>query len=233
MTYVTSDLHGCRPDVLMELLNRAGFTDADNLYILGDVIDRGRHGVALLRLILGTPNATLLLGNHEDMLLGCDFVLDPNKELSPECLTYNQSKKLQNWIFNGAEYTIDALQRLSADTRTQLHAMLKKAPLYKELNVDGRRFILTHGGLGDFEPHRSLANYTRSQLLWTRPSLETEYSHDFITVLGHTPTCFYGTRYRGKIIRTESWINIDTGAACGLYPSLLRLDDMKEFYYKS
>ena len=36
----------------------------------------------------------------------------------------------------------------------------------------------------------------------------------------------------GKIVRTDSWIDIDVGAGAGQHPALLRLDDMKEFYYK-
>ena len=63
-----------------------------------------------------------------------------------------------------------------------------------------------------------------------RPYLTTRYSSEFTTILGHTPTCFYGDQYKGKILKTSTWINVDTGAAVGLTPSLLRLDDLKKFY---
>ena len=49
-------------------------------------------------------------------------------------------------------------------------------------------------------------------------------------IFGHTPTFYYGEEYKGKAIVTDTWIDIDTGAAAGLSPMLLRLDDMKEFY---
>ena len=47
MIYVMSDIHGSRRrfDAVMEQIK---LTDEDTLYILGDVIDRGEHGVELL-----------------------------------------------------------------------------------------------------------------------------------------------------------------------------------------
>lgn len=43
--------------------------DNDTLYIIGDVIDRGSSGIAILRDIMKRTNVELLLGNHEWMLL--------------------------------------------------------------------------------------------------------------------------------------------------------------------
>ena len=75
--YVTSDLHGLPLEKLEELLRKVHFSDRDWLYILGDVIDRENDGgVAILRWCLYQPNVQLLLGNHEAMLLSCDFVFD-------------------------------------------------------------------------------------------------------------------------------------------------------------
>ena len=50
MIYVMSDIHGSRRrfDAVMEQIK---LTDEDTLYILGDVIDRGEHGVELLQRI--------------------------------------------------------------------------------------------------------------------------------------------------------------------------------------
>ncbi len=45
------------------------FSAQDTLYILGDVVDRGPHGVEILQEIMRTPNMKMLLGNHEFMCL--------------------------------------------------------------------------------------------------------------------------------------------------------------------
>lgn len=52
-----------------------------------------------------------------------------------------------------------------------------------------------------------------------------------MTVFGHTPTIYYGEEYEGKAVVTDTWIDIDTGTSCRFSPMLLRLDDLKEFYF--
>lgn len=77
MTYVISDLHGYPIEKLKMLLDKANFGENDFLYILGDVIDRnGDGGVGILQWLLSRPNVQLVLGNHEAMLLACEFLFD-------------------------------------------------------------------------------------------------------------------------------------------------------------
>ena len=77
MIYVISDLHGYSMDKFLMLLAKANFSNNDLLYIIGNVIDRnGDGGVAMLLWLLEQPNAQLILGNHEEMLLACDFMFD-------------------------------------------------------------------------------------------------------------------------------------------------------------
>ena len=64
--YVISDLHGRKDkyDLVLEQLQ-----PKDHLYILGDVIDRGNDGIAILLDIMKRDNVTLLMGNHEKMMI--------------------------------------------------------------------------------------------------------------------------------------------------------------------
>ena len=48
MVYVTSDLHGYPLDKFLQFLDSVGFSQNDQLYVLGDVIDRGVDGVKIL-----------------------------------------------------------------------------------------------------------------------------------------------------------------------------------------
>ena len=76
MIYVASDLHGYPLEKFEKLLENAGFSDDDFLYILGDVIDRGDEGVEILKWLAFQDNAQLILGNHEAMMLACDFLFE-------------------------------------------------------------------------------------------------------------------------------------------------------------
>ena len=64
--YVVSDVHG-EDDRWKAMLEKIHFSAQDTLYILGDVVDRGPHGVEILQEIMRTPNMKMLLGNHEFM----------------------------------------------------------------------------------------------------------------------------------------------------------------------
>lgn len=229
MIYVTADLHGYSLDALQMLLQSAGFGREDYLFVLGDVIDRGAEGVALLRWMMRKTNVQLILGNHEDMLLQCDFVFDELTDESLARLDERRMAKLSHWICNGASPTLGALRRLlwgAPHVAEEILDYLHDAPLYDTVEAGGRKFVLVHGGLGNFAPERPLEQYTRKELLWTRPTLQTRYYDDATVVFGHTPTEHFGSQYKGRAVKTDSWICIDTGEK----PMLLRLDDMKEFY---
>lgn len=74
MTYVMSDIHGDLTG-FQAMLEKINFSENDVLYILGDVIDRGLEGIAILQQIMATPNMVLLLGNHEHMMIICTSLM--------------------------------------------------------------------------------------------------------------------------------------------------------------
>lgn len=230
MVYVTSDLHGYPLNKFRTLLEKAGFSQNDFLYVLGDVIDRGADGIVILRRLMAQPNAQLILGNHEAMMLACSFLFDEITEESIASLTDEKLDSYSNWVANGGEPTLKALRKLGKEEVEYILEYLQDAPLYETVSAGGRDFLLTHSGLGSFEKGKKLPEYSAHDLLWNRPEPDTEYYRGITTVFGHTPTLLFGDEYAGKAIFTETWINIDTGAACGRSPMLLRLDDLKEFY---
>ena len=232
--YVTSDLHGLLPEKLERLLQKVGFSDSDWLYILGDAIDRENDGgTRLLLWCLAQPNVQLLLGNHEAMLLSCRFVLD---EITEESIAEFDAQKLdllQNYTLNGGDCTLKALRELNLrdrETVQEIFDYLEDAPLYETVEAGGKDFVLVHGGLENFSPDKKLSEYTADELIWCWPNLDDEYFSDAITVFGHTPTAYFGAEYRGKILKTKTWIDVDVGVPYGNSPALLRLDDLEEFY---
>lgn len=232
MIYVTADLHGYPFEKFKEMLEKVDFSDEDFLYVLGDVIDRGNDGIRILKWLMLQPNAQLILGNHEAMMLECEFLFEEITEESVCGLTGSKLDAYSSWVANGGQTTLNTLRIMRKSEIEYIFEYLEEAPLIETLTVKGRDFILTHSGLGNFKKDKKLSEYTATDLLWTRPDLNTEYFDGITTVFGHTPTVCYGEEYKGRAVVTDTWIDIDTGAAMGMSPMLLRLDDMKEFYIK-
>lgn len=233
MIYVTSDLHGYPLQSFLKLLQSADFSDRDYLFVLGDVIDRGENGADLLRWLAEQPNVELILGNHEAMLLSCDFLFESVTDESLAKLDSEKMNLLSTWISNGATPTLTGLCKIlkeEPDIMEGILDYLRDAPFYDTVEVDNKRYILVHAGLENFHPNRPFHCYTPDELLWARPTMQTQYFNDAVVVFGHTPTEYFGEQYRGKIIKTDTWICVDTGAAIGNKPMLLRLDDLKAFY---
>lgn len=229
MVYVISDLHGYPFDKFLELLNKANFSKDDYLFILGDVIDRGRYGTQYLKWLLFQENVELILGNHEATLLSCRFLFEEINEENVQNLTTENLELLANWQDNGAKWTLEGFYAMEQDDRVSIIEYLSEAPLYEIVSVNGKDFLLTHSGLGGFEADKKISSYSADELLWNRPKLSERYYDNITTVFGHTPTFMYGEEHSDKIIKTDTWINIDVGTGYGYSPVLLRLDDMKEF----
>ena len=132
-------------------------------------------------------------------------------------------------MYNGGNVTLENLKKLSKDQREAILEYLRNCPLYETVSISDKDYLLVHSGMENFSPDRKLSDYTSDELLWTRPDVKDTYFEDIITVLGHTLTLYYGNEYKGKILRTKTWIDIDVGAGRGEEAVLLRLDDDKEF----
>ena len=209
MVYVISDLHGYPMDKFLRLLKQADFSDDDFLYIIGDVVDRnGDGGVQML----------LWLMEFDDIT-----------EDSIDSFNSEKIYTLTTYLYNGGNVTMEHLKKLPKEQRLAIVEYLRDCPLYETLSVNDKDYILVHSGFENFSVNRKLSDYTVDELIWTRPELSDRYFNDIMTIFGHTPTMYYGDEYKGKIIKTDTWIDIDVGAGHGRGAVLLRLDDGKEF----
>ena len=64
MRYCISDVHG-EYGLFRKLLRAIDFKDTDELYVCGDIIDKGQNSVELAKYISSLPNAQCIIGNHE------------------------------------------------------------------------------------------------------------------------------------------------------------------------
>lgn len=226
MIYAISDLHGICLQDLQQLLRQAEFSEEDTLFVLGDTIDRGAHGVALLQWMMEQYNVIHLLGNHEAMLLSvAEALFSEISQQTPDSQLMETLSIVSTMLANGAEPTLSALRTLSKTDPEQVEFLLdylRDMPLSDAVEVNGTTFLLVHAGLGNFRSERRLSSYTADELLWHRPEPAERYdfSSRVQVIFGHTPTSYYGTP--GQIFRTDTWCCIDTS---DVSPTLLRLDD--------
>jgi len=101
MTYILSDIHG-NWKAFDSILEQIDLQPDDDLYILGDVIDRHPHGIAILHWIMAMPNAHMLLGNHEYMMLrALGFPYDGPEDIAGE----DPAALRKLWYRNGGKVT--------------------------------------------------------------------------------------------------------------------------------
>ncbi len=95
------DIQGCF-DALQKLLKKVQFSkDKDQLFFLGDVVNRGNKSLETLRFIKNlSENAKMVLGNHDFHLLACALgsKVPSNKDTFGDILNARDVEELINFL---------------------------------------------------------------------------------------------------------------------------------------
>lgn len=212
--YVTSDAHG-HVRALDEALSAASIGSDDTLYVLGDLIDRGPDPMGVVSLVRSLPNAHVLKGNHEDlMMLATSRAGAPRDgEFDTSALGYDGFTDWMNWMQNGGATTSSQLEKLSSTDYAEYRVWVSDLPLYAAVRAGDHTFALSHAGISagaalawmgshagaDLEDPHVLGDMLAAQdpddLLWIRAEFwgcpTTLVGHDGqgpIVVAGHTPS---------------------------------------------
>ena len=210
------------------MLKKVNFSVNDKLYVLGDTVDRGDDIWEFLMYIMSHSNVKLIKGNHEQMVIENSGLFGSvHKDFTS--LTERENQSYRFWMLNGGKSTLKMLQEMDAKDIERILYLFRSAPLYKEVFIGEKRFILCHSGLGGYAPEKPLEQYSDRELLWYRPQLNQRFYIDDNTmvVFGHTPTIMMDDQNQGDPIISPTWINIDVGAALGnpFKPCLFCLND--------
>jgi len=214
-------------------MSQINLRDEDTLYVLGDVIDRYPDGIFILQELMAMPNAKLLRGNHEDMMLSAlTMRVDMDDPWSVSML----KEAVQLWFYNCGETTYEAVKRLSAKERQDIFRYLRGLPSEYLVTVNGVTYLLVHGAPRELCPEEEdSGDYT----IWGRLKPDDVMPEGVTVIFGHTPTDEYLKDNPLRIWHGDRMIGIDCGSG---YPedyemrgrlACLRLEDMKEFYAES
>ena len=237
MIYVLSDIHGQKRR-FNSIMKQIDLQPEDTLYVLGDVIDRNPDGIRILRQIMAMPNAKMLLGNHELMMLQALYYPAPDVDKwSRHCYL---ERKQTIWYNNGGHVTHSYLKHIRKTLRQEIFEFLDSLPLNYEITVNDQSFILVHAAPASLYKVTDF-KYDNEQdfAVWKRyecfPPIEGK-----TVICGHTPTHHFTGESPMSIFQSNGWIDIDCGCMLpedgdpwyGIRGRLscLRLDDMKVFY---
>lgn len=241
--YVISDVHGDY-EKYKAMLERIAFSDDDTLYVLGDVIDRGKGGIKILQDMMLRPNVIPILGNHEYMAAKVlPWLMTEVTEDSVDDIDEDTMRGLTEWMNVGGEVTIAEFSKLDKEEKLDVLDYLSDFELYGEVETHRQSFVLVHGGLMNFSEERPLWDYDVSELIFKIPDLHRKYFADKYLVFGHVPTrVLYASeegmlveelksaQYRDEIYFKNLLIGIDCG--CGYDGKLgcLCLDTLECYY---
>lgn len=217
MRYIIADIHGCYEEY-QELLKKINFSDADELYVLGDAMDRGPEPIKVIQDMMVRPNVFYILGNHDLMFLTVIRALaaEVTKE-STESLTANTIQNYRVWMRNGGNSTVEQFLKRPPDEQQDILDYLEEAAPYEMLTEQDCLYVLVHAGIKNFSADKELDEYDPTDFLWERTDYERRYysSDRIFLVTGHTPTPVIRKDRKPLVYQDNGHIAMDCGCVFG------------------
>lgn len=228
MRYCISDIHG-EYGLFCRLMDYIGFSDDDELFVLGDMTDKGTETVKLCNLLRSVPNIRCILGNHE-----CDFLK-----------AYRGLMKNSDGDY---DKVLDDLRRYfrgdGGDMSWETVDWLDALPYF----FDEKDFVGVHASVGTDAGGRVLpfAETPYEQFVYARDLNGKDFlpKSEKCIVFGHTPVRYVSgedrfvyyprgaEKSRSRNIADYVKIHIDTGVYLGGVLGCLCLDDCRAHYVK-
>ena len=134
-TYCMSDIHGNYKKYI-KMLEKIRFSDSDTLYIIGDVLDRGREPIKILMHMMRHPNIIPIAGNHEYMAAMC-FPVTLTELENVEKLDAEKVQAVSEWQNVGGQTTINEFHKLTMNEKYDVIEYLEEFSLYVEVSCGG------------------------------------------------------------------------------------------------
>lgn len=181
--WVIPDLHGCVNTVKSLVSDLIRPMRSDELYFLGDYVDRGPDSKGVIDFIRSMEkdgyNVTALKGNHEDFMVE---LYDAEMKSRNDWWYSFGNKKHKTWLEIGGKPTLNSFDALHIrDVPADYIEWMRGLPHYKVLES----FVLVHAGLNfnDENPFEDLRS-----MLWLRDyEIKPEKIGGRRIIHGHVP----------------------------------------------
>ncbi len=227
MIYAVANLHGSF-DKFKRLLKAIKFNDNDIMYVLGDIVDYGEEPIELLCDLSMRFNVIPIVGDHDYRALRLLRELD--KMLKGDAPDGAVLTEMAEWIQDGGAKTMEGFKALDDDMKEGVLEYLEDMSLYEEVEAGGKKYLLLHAGIADFDADTPIEDYMPEDLIHQSLSPDVALIDGVTLVVGHRPTYEIEGAERGHIFRGEGSIFIDCGAAFDEPLGCLCLDNGKEYY---
>ncbi|HOY08175.1 MAG TPA: metallophosphoesterase family protein [Saprospiraceae bacterium] len=191
-----SDIHGCSK-TFTALLDKLALSTSDELYLLGDYVDRGPDSKGVIDIIFQLQkdgySVQCLRGNHEELVLQAatgDFT------------------GLERWMFTDGNDTMKSFGVGSIADIPQVYlTWMASLPYF----IETGRYILVHAGL-DFSWDDPLT--VTDEMCWIRhwySNIRYDWLGERILVHGHTPIFTQVIKDQYKTLQHNQYLDIDAG----------------------
>lgn len=235
MRYIVGDIHGCYAE-FQALLKMLRFSDEDELYVLGDAMDRGPEPIRVIRDLMDRPNVFYILGNHDAtmLLLMRKLAVDVSERNLQE-LTVDLIHAYELWCSDGGAVTAEQFRRLSKEERADILDYLADAPTYEMVEQAGKLYLLVHAGIRGFDPAKELEDYAPEDFLWEAADYTRQYfpGDRICLVTGHTYTANFRPDGKPLVYQQKGHIALDCGCVYGGNLAAYCIDTGEVFYVPS
>lgn len=230
MIYVIGDIHGCK-EKYDEMLGKLNPGELDAVFVLGDVIDVGDDGIEILTDMMYRANIYPILGEREYYAKKyLPLIAEKgSSEKALESLDGDDKAELSGWLSMKSEKTIEAFLNLGDEEKEGILEFLEEFAPFEEIECKGKKFILTHAGISNFED-RDLYEHEEEDFVFAETDYDKIYFPNAYLVTGHTPTVAIGKEYAGKVYAKKRHLALDCGAAFGGRLAAVCLDTLKVTY---
>ena len=198
---VTSDIHGDY-DGFIELLNEINFNEKDCMIIVGDILEKGKDSLKLLRKVMKTSNIYLVLGNNDTLFSDLKSGMVKPSDMI--------------WYLNSREHSIfiEMANELNVEYQTEKDILKLEEKIFEiyqeEIKylencphiIDSDLGIFVHAGI---DPYKNLDKQDIDTCLSAPAFSNTKYTFDKPVIVGHWPASNYCT----SIINVNIYHNLE------------------------
>lgn len=221
MTYVIANPCG-NFEKFQSLLSKINLSESDTLYVIGNLVDYGPDPVGLVEELSYHANIYPVAGERD--YLAARLLSGFDKMSAGEAPEPDFAEEMGDWVRDGGLPTMEGYRNQDADEREGVLDYLCEMPLFEEVSVKGKSFVLVYAGIAGFEKGDDPADFLPDDFFSEPLPKDVQLMENATVIIGGVPT------ESGRIERGAGSIYLDCGAKNGGPLAAICLETGEEYY---